>query len=70
MGAGPASGTDGLRGVSIFVCPLDEARELSESDPAVLNGSYVLDYATWCTRRAMIAQGDGIPPRSAAEVRG
>lgn len=70
IAAGPASGTDGLRGVSVFVCSVDEARELSESDPAVLNGTYVLDYTTWHTPHAMIVQGDGIPPRSAAEVRG
>ena len=70
IAAYPASGTEGLRGVSIFVCSLDEARELSESDPAVRNGTYVLDYATWHTPHAMIIKGDGIPPRSAAEVRG
>jgi len=70
IAAGPASGTEGLRGVSIFACSVDQARELSESDPAVLNGTYVLDYAVWHTPRAMIVQGGGIPPRSAAEARG
>ena len=36
IAAGPASDGERLRGLSIFVCSLDEARELADSDPAVL----------------------------------
>lgn len=70
IAAGPASGTEGLHGVSLFVCSLEEAQALSESDPAVRNGTFVLDYAVWHAPRAMIVPGDGVPPRSIAEVRG
>jgi uncharacterized protein YciI len=70
IAAGPASGTEGLRGVSIFVCSLEEAQALSDSDPAVRNGTFVLDYAVWHAPRAMIVPGAGIPPRSVADVMG
>ena len=70
IAAGPASGTEGLRGVSIFICSLEEAQALSERDPAVLNGTFVLDYAVWRAPRAMIVPGAGVPPRSVAEAMG
>jgi len=70
IAAGPASGTEGLRGVSVFVCSLEEAQALSDSDPSVLNGTFVNDYAVWRTPRAMIVPGPGIPPRSVAEAMG
>jgi uncharacterized protein YciI len=70
IAAGPASGPEGLRGVSIFVCSLDEARELAERDPAVLNGTFVNEYTIWRAPRAMIVPGPGVPPRSVAEALG
>jgi uncharacterized protein YciI len=70
IAAGPASGVDGLRGFSLFVCSLDEAQALADSDPAVLNGTFVNEYTVWHTPRAMIVPGAGIPPRSIAEAMG
>jgi len=70
IAAGPASGPEGLRGFSIFVCSLDDARALADSDPSVLNGTFVNEYAVWRAPRAMIVPGPGIPPRSVAEAMG
>jgi uncharacterized protein YciI len=70
IAAGPASGTEGLRGVSIFVCSLEEAQALSETDPSVINGTFVNDYAVWRAPRGMIVAGTGAPPRSVAEAMG
>lgn len=70
IAAGPASGTDGLRGLSIFVCSLDEARALADADPAVLSGTFVHDFVVWRAPKAMIVPGPGVPPRSIAEVLG
>ncbi|CAL8968170.1 hypothetical protein CELL_00186 [Cellulomonas sp. T2.31MG-18] len=70
IAAGPASGPEGLHGVSIFVCSLDRARELGDRDPAVVAGKYVHEYAVWRAPRSMIVPGSGIPPRSIAEVIG
>jgi uncharacterized protein YciI len=70
IAAGPATGTERLRGVSIFVCSVEEARALCESDPAVLNGTFVVDYAVWRAPRGMIVPDPGIPPRSVADVMG
>ena len=70
IAAGPASDGAALRGLSVFVCSLDEARELADSDPAVLDGTFVTEYEVWRTPRAMIVPGDGIPPRSIADVMG
>jgi len=70
IAAGPASGQEALRGISIFVCSVDEARALADSDPSVLNGTFVNEYAVWRAPRAMIVPGDGVPPRSVAEAMG
>lgn len=70
IAAGPASGPDGLRGISVFVCSLDEARSLADADPSVLNGTFVNDCAVWRAPRAMIVPGPGVPPRSVAEALG
>jgi len=70
IAAGPASDGERLRGLSVFVCSLEEAREIADSDPAVLNGTFVTEYAVWRAPQGMIVPGDGIPPRSIADVMG
>ena len=70
IAAGPASGPEGLRGVSLFVCSLEEARALADRDPAVIAGEFVNEYAVWMAPKGMIVKGAGVPPRSVAEVRG
>jgi uncharacterized protein YciI len=47
IAAGPASGPEGLRGFSIFIGSLEDARALADSDPSVLNGTFVNEYAVW-----------------------
>jgi len=70
IAAGPASDGEQLRGLSVFVCSLEEAREIADSDPAVVNGTFVTEYAVWRAPQGMIVPGDGIPPRSIADVMG
>jgi uncharacterized protein len=52
--AGPLSdqGDERLRGIGIYrVESLDRARELAESDPAVVAGRLEIDAMTWRTRK-------------------
>ncbi|HEY4226378.1 MAG TPA: YciI family protein [Pseudolysinimonas sp.] len=70
IAAGPASGPDGMRGFSVFVCSLEEARALADRDPAVIAGEFVHEYTVWRAPKGMIVPGPGAPPRSMAEVRG
>jgi uncharacterized protein len=54
VAAGPLSdqGDERLRGICIYrVDSLDRARELAESDPAVVAGRFEVDAMTWSTRK-------------------
>jgi uncharacterized protein YciI len=54
VAAGPLSdqGDERLRGIAIYrVASLDRARELAESDPAVVAGRLEVDAMTWSTRK-------------------
>ena len=37
------------RGFCLYSCPVDEARELAESDPSVQAGRLVVEVMTWST---------------------
>lgn len=46
--AGPFDGVDGWRGLFIFaVKDIDEARQLTATDPVIVNGEMVAEYHKW-----------------------
>jgi ribosomal protein S4E len=46
--AGPFDGVDGWRGLFIFaVKDIEEARQLTASDPVIVNGEMVAEYHRW-----------------------
>lgn len=46
--AGPFDGTDGWRGLFVFaVKDIDEARQLTATDPVIVNGEMVAEYHKW-----------------------
>lgn len=48
MLAGPFDGTEGWRGLFIFaVNSIDEARELTATDPVIIKGEMVAEYHAW-----------------------
>ncbi len=44
-----------LRGMSVWTVPIDEARRLAESDPAVQAGRFRVDVARWCVAAGRVA---------------
>lgn len=54
--AGPFFGNDDLRGIYIFnVATLEEAEELTRSDPAIQAGSLVMELKEWYGSAALLA---------------
>jgi uncharacterized protein YciI len=56
VGAGPFTDQvdDSFRGISFYACPLAEAVELTERDPAVIAGRLAYDAMTWLTPRGTV----------------
>jgi uncharacterized protein YciI len=54
--AGPFSDRtdETLRGLCVYGCPLEEARALAESDPAVRAGRLGVEMMTWWARRGAV----------------
>ena len=53
--AGPFDGTEGWRGLFIFaVSSIDEARELTATDPVIMQGEMVAEYHPWYGSAAMM----------------
>lgn len=53
--AGPFFGNDDLRGIYIFdVESLEEARDLTHSDPAIQAGSLVMEFKEWYGSAALV----------------
>ena len=44
-----------MRGMSVYTVPVDEARRLAESDPAVRAGRFRVDVARWCVAAGRVA---------------
>jgi uncharacterized protein YciI len=48
MVAGPFDGVDGWRGLFIFAVPtIEEARQLTATDPVIVNGEMIAEYHKW-----------------------
>jgi uncharacterized protein len=69
VAAGPLS-DDEYRGLSIFNVGPDEARELSERDPAVRAGRLAVKVIPWMLPSGAMAFSPSRFPRSIAEARG
>lgn len=53
--AGPLDGVDGWRGLFIFaVKDIDEAKQLTETDPVIVKGEMVAEYHKWYGSAAMM----------------
>ena len=53
--AGPFTGGDSLRGIYVFdVATIEEARELTSTDPAIRAGSLVMDLKPWYGSAALV----------------
>src|SRR5690606_31902210 len=60
--AGPFFGNDDLRGIYIFnVETLEEAKELTETDPAIKAGSLVMELKEWYGSAALMAINEIAP---------
>jgi uncharacterized protein YciI len=70
--AGPVPGPpdSDLRGFSILKVDLERAREIKESDPAVLAGLYRIEVHPWILPSGLIAFSHGRLPRSMSEASG
>jgi uncharacterized protein YciI len=68
IAAGPASGDDNLRGLSIIRGDVEVARALISQDPSVLGGKFEVEYLSWSVPAAMVVSGEGAPPKSVAEA--
>jgi uncharacterized protein len=69
VAAGPL-GDEEYRGLSIFNVEPDEARELSEHDPAVRAGRLAVKVIPWMLPAGAVAFSPARFPRSIAEARG
>jgi len=57
--AGPFFGNDDLRGIYIFnVKTLEEAQQLTETDPAIKAGSLIMELKEWYGSAALMAVND------------
>jgi|SRR5919201_5004786 uncharacterized protein YciI len=71
IAAGPLRDPDGrFRGLSIFSVDADEARRLSEADPAVRAGVFGLEVVPWIVPAGAVAWSPAAFPHSAAEAGG
>ena len=68
LAAGPLSGGDELRGLSILRVDPDEARRLKEADPAVRAGRFALRVMPWQVPTGAISLAPTRFPHSVAEV--
>ncbi|HET8600473.1 MAG TPA: YciI family protein [Segeticoccus sp.] len=69
--AGPVLGPPDrqVRGLSVFGCSEQRARELGDGDPAIQAGLYRHEYHIWAVPHGVISFGYGHLPRSMDEVR-
>lgn len=71
LAVGPLADPDGeLRGLLLFGCGADEARMLSEADPAVRAGAFLLRVIPWSIPAGGVQFSSTRLPRSMADVRG
>ena len=67
--AGPFFGNDDLRGIYIFdVQSLEEAKALTESDPAIQAGSLVMELKEWYGSAAVVGINDVHPKLSKTPI--
>jgi len=67
--AGPFFGNDDLRGIYIFdVQSIEEAKELTETDPAIKTGSLIMDLKEWYGSAALKLVNDNHKKISKVEI--
>ena len=67
--AGPFFGNDDLRGIYIFdVQSIEEAKELTETDPAIKAGSLIMDLKEWYGSAALKLVNDNHKKISKVEI--
>lgn len=71
--AGPLDGKDGWRGLFVFaVASIDEARELTNTDPVIIKGEMVAEYHQWYGSAAVMEilsiHARLTPPKSESEA--
>lgn len=71
--AGPFDGKDGWRGLFVFaVTSIDEARELTNTDPVIMKGEMVAEYHQWYGSAAVMEVSSIharlTPPKAEAEA--
>lgn len=70
LAVGPLADPEGeLRGLSIFKGEVDTTRALTETDPAVVAGRFLVRVVPWTLPAGLMQFTPGRLPRSVAEVR-